>query len=729
MSVIMFGRRLAAVVIASLLLVSVVGTPAAARAPSWSHQDAHVCGKPGAGQARCTSVARTFYFDGRAYEARTESALAAAAAAAQATYYSGTSIRTAYGLTAQGNPSRVVAIVDANDDPNAFANLTRFRSDSGLPAIQSCALATLATLTSSASNPCFTKTNQTGGTSLPSADAGWSNEIDLDLQAASAVCPMCSILLLEATSASIGNLGTAVTTASNTTHVFAISNSYGISGDYPGSFASAFDNAASKGIAVTASAGDGGYGVLFPASATNVIGVGGTTLSVDAAGVRTTETAWAGTGSGCSVYNAAPAWQSIPGNPCAGKKAVSDLSADADPYSGLAIYTTYSGVTGYWVFGGTSLSSPLVAALYVTQGGYDASTLAGKYAWATGTPYYDVTSGSNGSCSPSVLCTAGVGWDGPTGRGSILTPSAPPPNDFSISASPSSLSVAQGAAGTSTISTAVVSGSAESITLSASGLPSGVTATFNPTSVSAGGSSTLTLTASGTATLGGPAAVTVSGTAPSATHTTSVSLTVTAAVSNDFSISASPTTVTVAQGAAGTSTISTGVVSGSGSVALRLAPAPPSGVTATFNPTPVAAGSSSTLTFTVSGSATPGTYPFTVTGTEGTATHSLTVSLTVPPPDFSLLVNPPAQSVSRGGIATYSVTITPANGFNGSVTLSLIGQPLGSTVTFTPNPATGTSTLTIRTRSSTSRQTYTMTISGVSGSLSHSASASLTVTK
>jgi subtilase family serine protease len=724
------GQRLAAVVVASLLLSVVGAPPAAAGAPSWSHRDAHVCGQAAAGQARCTSVARAFYLDGVEFDARTASDLATAAAAAQATWYSGTSIRTAYGITAQGDPSRVVAIVDAYDDPNAFADLTRFRSDSGLPEIQGCTLATLTSLTSSASSPCFAKTNQTGGTSLPSADAGWSNEIDLDLQAASAVCPMCSILLLEATSASVGNLGTAVTTASNTAHVLAISNSYGISGDYPGSLAPAYDTAAKKGIAVTASAGDGGYGVLFPASATNVIGVGGTTLSVGATGVRTAETAWAGTGSGCSVYNTAPAWQSIPGNPCAGKKAVADLSADADPNSGLAIYTTYSGVTGYWVFGGTSLSSPLIATLYAMQGGYNASTLAGQYAWAAGTPYYDVTSGSNGTCSPSVLCTARVGWDGPTGRGSILTTSAQPPNDFSISASPSSLSVAQGAARTSTISTALVSGSAESITLSASGLPSGVTAGFSANPVSAGGSSTLTLTASGSATLGGPVTVTITGTAASATHTTSVSLTVTAAVSNDFSISASPSTLSVAQGAAGTSTISTAVVSGSGSVALTLAPAPPSGVTAIFNPTPVAAGSSSTLTFTVSGSATPGTYPFSVTGIEGTATHSLTVSLTVTAvPDFLLSVNPTAKSVSRGGTATYTVTITPANGFNGSVTLSLSGQPSGSTVTFTPNPATGTSTLTIRTRSATSRQTYTLTIKGVSGSLSHSTSASLTVTK
>ena len=731
MSMITFGQRLAAVVAASLLLLSVVGAPpAAARAPSWSHRDAHVCGQPGAGQARCTSVARAFYLDGREYQARTESELATAAAATQTTWFHGPDLRTAYGITAQGDPSKVVAIVDAYDDPNAFSNLTRFRTDQGLPAIQSCSLATLTSLTSSARNPCFTKVNQTGGTSLPSADSGWSNEIDLDLQAASSICPTCSILLLEATSASLGNLATAVTTAAGTAHVLAISNSYGISGDYPGSLAPAYDNAARTGLAVTASAGDGGYGILFPASATNVIGVGGTTLFVSGTtGVRTSETVWSGTGSGCSVYNAAPAWQSIPGNPCAGKKAVSDLSADADPNSGLAIYTTYSGITGYWVFGGTSLSSPLIAALYTTQGGYGGSTLAGQYAWAAGTPYYDVTSGSNGTCSPSVLCTAGVGWDGPTGRGSIAV-AASSPNDFTISASPSSLSVAQGSAGTSTISTAIVSGSAENITLSASGLPSGVTATFKPTSVTTGGSSTLTLTASGTATLGSPVAVTVSGTAPSATHTTSVSLTVTAAVSNDFSISASPTTVTVAQGSAGTSTISTAIVSGSGSVALTLAPAPPSGVTATFNPTPVAAGSSSTLTFTVSGSATPGTYPFTVTGTEGTATHSLTVSLTVTAvPDFSLSVSRTPQSVSRGGTATYYVTIKPANGFNGSVTLSLSGQPSGSTVTFTPNAATGTSTLAVTTRSTTAPKTYTLTIKGVSGSLSHSTSASLTVTK
>ena len=315
MSMIGLGQRLAVVVAALTLLSVLVAAPAIAKPPSWSHKDTHVCLQERAGHAGCTSVARAFYVDGAEYHAKTKSDIAHAAAAAQSTYFHGPDIRTAYGITAQGDPSKVIAIVDAYDDPGAFANLTRFRTDQGLPAIQSCTIAGLTSLTSAATNPCFTKTNQTGGSTLPAADAGWSNEIDLDLQAASAVCPTCSILLLEGNTSSVLDLGTAVTTASNTAHVLAISNSYGVSGDYPASFAPAFDNAAKKGIAVLASAGDGGYGVLFPASATNVIGVGGTTLSVDATGVRSGETVWSGTGSGCSTYNSAPAWQKIPEQP------------------------------------------------------------------------------------------------------------------------------------------------------------------------------------------------------------------------------------------------------------------------------------------------------------------------------------------------------------------------------------------------------------------------------
>lgn len=610
-----FGQRFAAMVAAVLLLSGVAAAPAIAQQPSWSHRDQRVCSQPGADQARCASIARTIYRNGRPFQARTKAELAAAAAAAGVGYFHGADLRTAYGIAVDqiGDPSKVIAIVDAYDDPNAFTNLTRFRTDQGFTEIQSCTLSQLTGLASSAGSPCFAKVNQTGGTSLPRRNNGWANEIDLDLQAASVICPMCSILLLEARSASIGNLGTAVTTASNTPHVVAISNSYGVSGDYPQSVAPAWNTAAAGGIAVMASTGDGGYGPEFPASSTNVIAVGGTTVAVDGSGVRSSETAWSGTGSGCSVYNTAPPWQTITPDPCAGNKALADLSADADPSSGLAVYTTYNGTTGYWIFGGTSLSSPLMAALYAMQGGYDGSTLAGQYAWASGTPYFDVTSGSNGSCSPSVLCNAGDGWDGPTGLGSIsVAPSAPP-----------------------TLTTITVS----------------------PPSVSLQTNGTQSFTATGYDQYG--------------------------------------------------DSISTGQITWS---------VDPAGVGSIDSFGSYSAG-------TTAGSAT-------VRATSGSVSGTAQVTVTEPTAgDFLIAVTPTSQSVKRGGSVTYTVTITPLNGFAGSVTLSLASTPSRSTATFSPNPTTGTSTLTIDTSRRTSRSTYDLTITGVSGSLSHSATASLTVTK
>ena len=615
-----FGRRYGALV-AVAAMVSLLAAPSAAALSdpaaghSWSHRDSHVCSPSAGGQAACTSIARVLYRDGTAYYAPTVPDLRDGARAAASISFSAVGIRTAYGIVGQGDPSRVIAIVDAYDDPNASSHLTTYRSGESpqLPTMVPCTLNQLTGLTSTASNPCFTKVNQAGGTTLPSADSGWSNEIDLDLQAASAICPMCSILLLEANSSSFSDLGTAVTTASNTAHVLAISNSYGTQGDVAEILYPAWDNAAKKGIAVLASAGDWGYGTSFPASSSNVLGIGGTTLAVDGnTGVRTAETVWSSTGSGCSSYNGAPSWQVIPGSPCGTLKAVADISADADPNSGFQIYTTYSGITGWWIFGGTSLSSPLLGALYAMQGGYGGSLLAGQYAWASTTPYFDVTSGSNGTCSPSVMCTAGAGWDGPTGRGSIAV-AASSPVLTTITVSPASASV-----------------------------QTGKTQQFTATGYD----------------------------------------------QNRVAMSPQPT-------------FTWGVSVGGGTIS--------------------AAG-----LFTA-GSTAGG--PFTVTAANGSVNGTAQVTVTSAPPDFSLSVSPTAHSVRRGNTATYTVTITPANGFSGSVTLSLTGQPSGSIVTFTANPATGTSTLTIRTQSTTSRRTYSLTIKGVSGSLSHTTSASLTVTR
>ncbi len=691
-------RRPAAVFAATLFLLGLAATPAAANPPSWSHRDARVCGQAGHDDASCTSIARTFFVNGHRFEAHTKADLEALPMAAQPVWFHGPDLRTAYGITGQGDPSRVVAIVDAFDDPNAFAYLTRFRTDQSLPAMSSCSLAALTSLTSSSTNPCFTKVNQSGGTTLPTADAGWSNEIDLDLQAVSSICPTCSILLLEASSASVGNLAAATTTASNTAHVLAISNSYGISGDYPGSFVTNYDNAAKKGIAVTASAGDRGFGILFPASATNVIGVGGTTLfASETTGVRTSETAWSSTGSGCSVYNAKPSWQVIPNNPCGSKKAVSDLSADADPGSGLAIYTTYGGTTGYWVFGGTSLSSPLIAALYTIQGGYNSTTLASQYAWAAGTPYFDVTSGSNAtSCSPTVLCTAGTGWDGPTGRGSIATASAPAVLT-SVSVTPTSASVQVN--GTQQFTATAKDQNGQPMNPQ----PGFSWAVDGGGSISSGG----LFTAGGGA--GGPFTVTAS----------------TGGVDGTASVTVTPapvlTSITVSPASASVQAGKTQQFSATAKDQFGQAMSPQPAFTWGVS----GGGSiSSGGLFTAGGTAGG---PFTVTASSGGVDGMASVTVTpAPVGDFSLTPSPSSRSIRSGSSTTFTVTVNTVNGFAGSVTLAATGLPSGATASFSPNPTTGTSILTIRTVSGV-RGTFTITITGTSGTLQHTTTVSLVI--
>jgi subtilase family serine protease len=274
--------------------------------------------------------------------------------------------------------------------------LNTYRAQYGLPACTT-------------SNGCFTKVNQTGGTSYPRANSGWATEISLDLDMVSATCPDCHILLVEANSSSFSNLGAAVNYAASVPGVVAISNSYG------GSDSSALSAYNHPGIAVTASTGDSGYGVESPASFDSVVAVGGTSLKRASNTRGWTETAWSGAGSGCSTYNPKPSWQTS-ATQCSGK-ANADVSADADPNTGVAVYdsTPYQGRSGWQVYGGTSVASPIVASVYAQSGntsGYPAS-----YTWGHASGLNDVTSGSNGSCSPSVWCTAGAGWDGPTGLG------------------------------------------------------------------------------------------------------------------------------------------------------------------------------------------------------------------------------------------------------------------------------------------------------------------------
>jgi hypothetical protein len=315
------------------------------------------------------------------------------------------------------------------------------------------------------------------------------------------------------------------------------------------------------------------------------------------------------------------------------------------------------------------------------------------------------------------------------GRGIIYgEPSGVANPDFALSANPSSLTINRGASGTSAISITRLNGFTSSVGFSASGLPSGVTASFSPSSTT-GGSSTLTLTASSTATLGA-ATVTVTGTGGGLTRTTTINLTVNQPPTPDFTLSANPTSLTVNRGASGTSTITVTRTGGfTGSVAFS-ASGLPSGVTASFNPTSTT-GTSSVLTLAASSTATLGAATVTVTGTGGTLTRTTTVNLAVnqpQTPDFTLSANPTSLTVNRGASGTSTVTITRTGGFTSSVGFTASGLPSGVTASFNPTSATGTSSvLTLAASSTATLGAATVTVTGTGGGLTRTTTISLTV--
>lgn len=310
--------------------------------------------------------------------------------------YGPADLRAAYKISGSGSSSTTIAIVDAYGYPKAEADLATYRSTFGLPA---CTTA----------NGCFRKVDQNGGTSFPGYNKGWAQETALDLDMASAMCPGCKILLVQANSASYVNLAAAVNTAARLgAHV--ISNSYGGGESGSTGFESAYDH---PGVAITVSTGDSGYGVQFPASSPHVIAVGGTSLNVATGTPRGwTETAWSGAGSGCSSVYTKPSWQSDTG--CS-MRSLADVSAVADPNTGVAVYgPAVAQISRWMVFGGTSAAAPIIGGVYGVNGG---TVTYGSNPYDAVSGLFDVSSGSNGSCSPSYLCTAGTGYDGPTGLG------------------------------------------------------------------------------------------------------------------------------------------------------------------------------------------------------------------------------------------------------------------------------------------------------------------------
>jgi subtilase family serine protease len=298
-------------------------------------------------------------------------------------------LRDAYKITGQGDSSITVAIVDAFHYVNAEADLAVYRSTFGLPPCTT-------------DNGCFKQVAQNGGTNFGGSNSGWNFEEALDLDMVSAMCPNCKILVVEGHTNTFHDLARAVSTAARLgAHV--ISNSYG--GGEGGShrYESLYDH---PGVAVTASSGDSGFGVQFPASSPHVIAVGGTYLHTDGSQRGWAETAWSGAGSGCSTKWKKPGWQK---DPLCSKRMEADVSAVASPASAVSVYF------GSWrTTGGTSVAAPLIGGIYGEKGGF--VHYAGSLYKHTG-DLFDITSGSNGSCGGTYLCTAGPGYDGPTGLG------------------------------------------------------------------------------------------------------------------------------------------------------------------------------------------------------------------------------------------------------------------------------------------------------------------------
>jgi PKD domain len=430
------------------------------------------CQAPGAGYASCFALVRTPASSAEAASPGvTRFALRdGAASAGPAGGLTPAQIASAYGYDPADIPAseQTIAIVDAFDDPSIESDLVAFDSQYGLP---QCTEA----------DGCFKKVGQTGNAnSLPAADTeGWSVEISLDVEMAHSACQHCRILLVEAENALFTNLGTAVNEAVGL-GANEVSNSYGGPEGFSGEEA-AYDH---PGVVIAAATGDSGYnGWLdpaefpqrpnLPASFPSVVAVGGTTLALNESGARAAETVWNGngvenledfsqgaTGGGCSEIFPAKPWQlAVAGfgaTGCGSKRSVADVAAVADPRTGFDIYDSYncgaaceqfkSKATNWVTIGGTSLSTPLISALYALAGGsngisYPALTLYGHLGESSA--LFDVSEGGNGfcdkqglacgidrefeeilevspfrvDCEATTACNAAPGFDGPSALG------------------------------------------------------------------------------------------------------------------------------------------------------------------------------------------------------------------------------------------------------------------------------------------------------------------------
>jgi len=506
-----------------------------------------------------------------------------------------------------------------------------------------------------------------------------------------------------------------------------------------------FEEFAAQGQNLFQAAGDSGAwkssSKIFPADDVYLTTVGGTDLlTSSAAGPWSSETAWVDGGGGISPDKyAIPSWQTSAASGCSSCSKTyrngPDVSANANFTFYVCADQTACTANEY---GGTSFAAPMWAG-YLALVNEQAVTNNGKtvgfinptlYSIGAGSSYttdfHDITSGSNGFSATTGYDLA-TGWGSPNGSGLITALAGSAAPGFSLSASPNSVSIVQGSAGGSTITSSVTGGFDSAVTLSYSGQPTGVTISFSPTSITGAGTSSMTITVAAS-TVTGTYPITVTGTSGSTVETTTVSLTVTATPTPNFTISASPTSVSVVQGNNGTSTITTTVSGGFNSAIALSATGQPTGVTVSFNPTPIAAPGSgtSTMTMAVASTTATGTYPITVTGTGGATTHTATVSLTVTAPstgNFTISVSPSSGYLDQGQSGYAVVTTKVSGGFDSAITFGATGVPSGVTYSFTPAsisaPGSGSTDFNLTVSKTAPTGTYPITITGTGGGVTH----------
>jgi uncharacterized membrane protein len=499
-----------------------------------------------------------------------------------------------------------------------------------------------------------------------------------------------------------------------------ISVSWTWSPDDPATDDPIFEELAAQGQSIFVASGDNGAYApgdsSYPAEDAWVTAAGGTDLTTTGAGgTWSSETAWIDSGGGISPDRIPiPSWQAAVAGVAGGSTAlrnVPDVAAEGnfDNYA-----CNLNACDGTW--GGTSFAAPRWAGFMalVNQQAIAAGDQAVGFvnpalysigdSTSYGTDFNDMLSGNNDCCSQQVWYGAApgydlvTGWGSPAGQSLINDLTGPPSAGFQLTASPSSLTISPSASATTTIAVQNLGGFTGNVSLSVSGLPSSVTATWNTNPAT--GSDVLTLTA-GSSANHGSYAVTITGVSGSLTARATLAVLVNAP---GFSIAPASGTIGMPQGSSQTTTITVTDYAGfAGEVNLSVSGLP-TGVTAfwTANPTT----GSSLLTLTASNTAsvnnTTGAVPVTITGVSGTQSATTIIQLTVFPPGFDLAISPEYWSIPRGGSVISTVTLTPYGDYSGSVTLTAPTLPSGMTAAFNPNPTTnGNSVLTLTASSST----------------------------